>query len=410
VPLPHLSIWHELLRPDHAPLVAAASSIDPHDAASIDRLRKGRSPEMVRAALMLTDARRNAAAKWPSETAGRLIADPQGVEMATSALAAAHKARRFVEVLGEGALVLDLCCGIGGDAMGLTAAGLKVLAIDKDDARSWMCAQNAGAGCTRRACDVLDASLPDGPFHLDPSRRTESDTGEVRRLFQIDDHWPGPSIWRTLIERHRDGAIKLGPGLDIEAVRRVLPPGVEHEIEIISERGRLTQAVLWVGRLARHARGARTATLLHNHNPPTSLRAEAGGCGEPPGGPLRRYLIEADASIERAGLLLAAAHQTTMTTLAPGLGLLTGEAPAPGPLFSNFAVVATMPWIEKNARAWLKDHDSGIVEIKTRGRAIDPDHLQTSLRGPGSTRYTLFILRIGRSLDAIITLRVNQTA
>jgi hypothetical protein len=74
-------------------------------------------------------------------------------------------------------------------------------------------------------------------------------------------------------------------------------------------------------------------------------------------------------------------------------------------MFTAFGVLAHMPWIEKNVRAWLKEHDGGIVEVKTRGRAVDPDLVQKHLRGTGGQAYTVFVLRLGRAIEAFVTSR-----
>lgn len=297
--------------------------------------------------------------------------------------------------------------------MALAGSGLRVTAVDIEPVRAWMAGFNAA--CAGVSADAADPNLPPDPFHLDPARRDEHAAPGGHRLWQIDDHFPGPAVWRKVIERRHSGAIKLGPGLDIAAACRVLPPGTAHEVEIISERGRLTQAVVWIGALARGRAGSRVATLLDEHGV-TSLRAEHVASPpdapiDPPCGPLRRYLIEADASIERAGLLaLACRNDGRMTGVHPGLGLLTSDAPAHGPMFTNFEVLAHMPWVEKNVRAWLREHRGGIVEVKTRGRAADPDALQKHLRGNGDITHTLFVFRTGRSIESVVTRRTESRA
>jgi hypothetical protein len=399
-----LTTWQLLLSPAHAVLVAEAGAIDAADVAAIERVRTRHSAsrELMHAALQLAIARRKLADKWPGRS-GTLIADPPGAEMASSEAASRHKAARFAESLAPGAAVVDLCSGIGGDAIALREAGLAVTVVDNDPVRAWMAGQNAR--CPSLAADAAAEDLPPGPFHLDPARRTDDGS---RRLWQIDDHQPGPSIWRRIIERRRSGAIKLGPGLDIAAACRVLPPGTAHEVEIISENGRLTQGVMWIGELARGCAGSRVATLLTDAGA-TSLRADyvaPDAPMEPPCGPLRRHLIETDPSIERAGLLaLACRKDGRMTGIHPGLGLLTSDAPPHGPMYTSFEVLAHMPWIEKNVRAWLRAHGGGVVEVKTRGRAVDPDVLQKHLRGEGPTTYTLFVLRLGRTVEAFATRR-----
>lgn len=66
-----------------------------------------------------------------------------------------------------------------------------------------------------------------------------------------------------------------------------------------------------------------------------------------------------------------------------------------------------MPWIEKRVRAWLREHRAGVVEVKTRGRAVDPDALQNRLRGGGDEPYVVFVLRLGRAIEAIIARRTG---
>ena len=67
----------------------------------------------------LAKARTKAVVKF-GDRAAELVADPEGVEMASSTTSAAWKARRFTEAAeagGGGGRVADLCCGIGGDAI-----------------------------------------------------------------------------------------------------------------------------------------------------------------------------------------------------------------------------------------------------------------------------------------------------
>src|SRR5690606_2819831 len=67
----------------------------------------------------------------PVAAAGLLLT-PAGLEQATRAPVAAHRAARLAAVLGAGASVADLCCGIGGDLLALARAGLSVTGLDRD--------------------------------------------------------------------------------------------------------------------------------------------------------------------------------------------------------------------------------------------------------------------------------------
>ncbi|NBC11043.1 MAG: class I SAM-dependent methyltransferase, partial [Planctomycetes bacterium] len=106
--------WLELLAGDHIiEATAAQASLD--DVAVHAALRRLGRPELVRMAIELVTARRRAAGKL--RHAGRIMADTAGVEQATGSDVARHKAGRFAELAPR--RLVDLCCGIGGDAMAL---------------------------------------------------------------------------------------------------------------------------------------------------------------------------------------------------------------------------------------------------------------------------------------------------
>ncbi len=383
---PPWSVWRELTEPRHAELVAAAAGCDAHDPAQVQRLRRLADPPLATAALQLAAARRKAAAKFPDH-AQTLLADAVGVEQATSRPVADHKAGRFAD---RGGRVLDLCCGIGGDAMSLHRAGLPVLAVDREPLRAWMCQRNAD--CDAAAADVTALDLQHSAFHIDPARRNPT-----RRLHRFADHEPGPAALLHLLRRNPTGAVKLSPAVDLDELSDL---GFRGEVEFISEQGRLVQAVLWTGDLQRAPRSAALLTATGAHR-------VAGEPATPPVAPIRRYIHTADPALERAGLL----HTLHLPLVHPALGLLTDDHPHASPWLTPFEVLEHVPYRLNKLKAWLAAHDAGAVEVKTRGRAVDPDPLQRELqrRAVGATPYTLFILRWDRRLMATITRRVSST-
>jgi len=359
-------------------LVEAAGRLDAVDAAAVVRLRRAFDVALVPLALDLATARRAAREKWP----GREVwADPEGVQMATDAIIGAHKARRFVEV--GIARVDDLCCGIGGDAMALAAAGVEVVGVDRSDVRAWMCALNAG--CETRVAEVGEVEVG-GAFHLDPSRRVEG----VRRVWRYDELEPGPDVIERLARG--TGAIKLGPGVDLER----LAPG---EVEMISVHGTLTQAVLWTGGLARVER---RATVLPSGASMSGVPVDAALSA--PG----RYVHAVDPAVERAGLMGVLSRELGAPALHPSLGLLTSDEPVESAFVRSFLLRTRMAWREARVRDWLRAHDGGIVEVKTRGKVVDPDRVQGVLRGEGNVTYTVFVLRFGSRVEALIAERVGE--
>jgi len=369
-----------------SPLRAAAADADPSDVAAVSRLRKKHDAGLVRAALGLATARRKLNHKWPGRG---FVADPEGAEMASGALAAAHKAGRFAGH-GPGGVVLDLCCGIGADAVALVEAGLNVEAIDRDPLRAWMAGRNAG--CATRVADVTGIETGDAWFHLDPSRRDASG-----RRIRYDLLTPGPGFIERVCDG-RTGAVKLPPGIDPGE-----PP--EGELEYISERGSMTQAVLWVGGLAR---SAVSATRLVEGEPAATISGEPEAAYDIPfidldeeveGG---MWVHTVDASVERAGLLASLCVRTGLAMPHPRTGLLVGEDRSVDPFLTPFRLRAVMPWRRAKVRAWLGEHSAGLVEVKTRGKAADPDVEQKALRGTGETPFVVFVLRFDQAVKALV--------
>jgi hypothetical protein len=119
-------------------------------------------------------------------------------------------------------------------------------------------------------------------------------------------------------------------------------------------------------------------------------------------------VFSVDASVERAGLMGLLARELGLVALHPSLGLLTGNELVESPFLTPFRLIERMGWREKKVREWLRANDAGIVEVKTRGRAVDPDKVQAALRGDGATPYTLFVLRFDRRVEALIARRVSS--
>lgn len=395
-------------------LTGAAEACDPRDVTAVARLRKRWNADEVRTALALAEARRRADGRIEPPAGHRLMADPEGAQMATATDVARHKAARFaLAARADTTLpVLDLCCGIGGDAIALQRAlddadpggsvgAEPLLAVDHDPARAWMASVNAGC---RSACeDVEGMDLHGRLVHLDPQRRD----GAKRRV-RYADLVPGPEFVERVAGEAAGAAVKLPPGIDPQD----LPPG---EVEFISRRGRMNQAVLWAGVLADE--GGRRATAVDSAGRAHTL---AGTPDDVRGGPeivdLGRFVYAVDPAVERARLLAAFGEGVGMGMVHEALGLfsgddgpaaqLAGDRAALSPFLTPFEVVGRMPWRVGRVRAWLAERGAGVVEVKTRGRAVDPDGAQRELRGRGDARFTVFVLRFGTRVEAIVSRRV----
>lgn len=393
-PETRIGLWRRLIEPSSSELLAQAEAGDLSKLSWLQGLRESWGGELVSIALELVEARRRAAAKFPGQV--NLVADIAGVEQATGALTAGHKARRFERLAPE--RVHDLCCGIGGDALALAAVA-PTRAYDISPLRAWMCGENlgrAGSAADCRCGDVEALGLEGVTVHIDPSRR-EGDLqgrGSGRRAWAYRDYRPGPDFIRALLEKNPDSAVKLGPGVDVEE----LPELDRMEVEFIQESGRLVQAVLWSGRLAENP-GQHTATLL-----PRGAQVSGTQCPPPcdPGRGLGRWIAAPALSLERSGLVGHLCREHGLAEIVPGLGLLTAPSAAPDPWFTSYEVLESMPWRPRKVAAWLAARDAGVVDVKTRGGAVDPEQARKQLRGKGANHFMVFVLRLGKKVVAAI--------
>lgn len=382
-----IECWQAVV--NDAELLQRAGAVSASDVAAVTALRRDYPAQVVSVALSLAEARAKAVHKF-GERGLTLVADVQGVEQASGQRIATYKANRIRQALGSDAAIADLCCGIGGDSMAMAYAGLKVVAVDRDPLRAWMAKQNSGAAVDSVAADVSTLAIDGMPIHMDPARRNE---GSGRRAWRLEDYRPGPKAIGGLIERAPAAAIKLSPGVDVDE----LPwPG---EVEWISEGGRLVQAVLWVGGFAQAARRA------------TRIDEQGTHClsGEPEPANYRsaqRYLYTFDASVERAQLTGQLSAMLDAPSVHPKLGLLTSDRVIQSPWLTGFELLERLAWRPRKVKQWLKANDGGLVEVKTRGKACDPDTEQQRLRGEGATTYTVFVLRFDTKVQAVITKRM----
>ena len=244
------------------------------------------------AAVTQATLRRRGREKFGAD-ADRLWLTADGLEQATSSAVAAHRAARFAALgsrLGRAARVADLCCGIGGDLRALAAAGCEVMGVDRDEATVLAATANvAEFGSVQVHCadvETFDLTGYDAAF-IDPARRAGG-----RRTFDVRSYAPSWTFVTSLFDAVPSGAAKVGPGISHDLV----PPGVE--VEWVSLRGGLKEAMLWWGGLRDGVR--RRATLLPAG---ATMTSTSDADGPPPTGPLRRYLYEPDDAVVRAHLI-----------------------------------------------------------------------------------------------------------
>lgn len=401
--LARLRLWQSLLAPEHAALRGLAAEIDPSSVQDIARLRKKASAELATTAIDLARARKKLAVKWPRH-AEVMVADSDGVEQMSSQAVARFKAARF----HAGDDVIDLCCGAGGDAMALVERGCAVIGVDRSLLRSWMTQQNAG--CETIVSNAEDVDVMGRWVHIDPARRSGG-----RRLWTLEDILPNRQVLGGMLGQARGMCIKLGPGVDLGELAELLQAADQSEVQFMSEQGRLVQAVVWSNDFVSNLQSDglsesanyRSAAMLVGDRVEV-MRVGADELHEPDVLACGKYLYEADSALERGQMLSVWCRsvQALVGELHRGLGLLTSDALVDSPWVRGFQVEAVLPWRLPKVKQWMREHDAGIVEVKTRGKVVDPDVIQRELSGKGDERWTVFILRLGDTKQAFVTKRL----
>ncbi|MFJ5261415.1 methyltransferase domain-containing protein [Streptomyces sp. NPDC088387] len=369
-----------LLSPEGRALLDEVRDTDPaQELAVATRLRREHPAELVSAALGQARLRQRAAVKFGAEDASRMFFTPNGVEQSTRATVATYRARRFQEHGVRS--VADLCCGIGGDAIALARAGIHVLAVDRDPLAVAAARANAEAlgldGLIEvREADVteVDVSAYDAVF-VDPARR-----GGRGRIFDPEAYSP-PLSWavRTALEAPR-AALKVAPGIPHDAV----PDAAE--AEWISDGGDVKEAVLWFGT---GAPGAVRATLLPG---PYSLLSR--GLPDPAVRRVGRYLYEPDGAVIRAHLVAEVADELGGGLIDPTIAYVTADTATETPFASRYEITDQLPFNVKKLKALLRERRVGILTVKKRGSAVEPEELRKKVKPEGPNSATVFMTRV----------------
>ncbi|WP_281155851.1 class I SAM-dependent methyltransferase [Streptomyces sp. HYC2] len=386
----HLHAFASLLTPEGRALLDEVRGTEPADELAVaTRLRREHPAELVSAALGQARLRQRAAVKFGAEDAGLMFFTPNGVEQSTRASVAAYRAGRLRE--SGVASVADLCCGIGGDAIALARAGIRVLAVDRDPLTAAAARANAEALGVADLIEVREADVTEvdtasyDAVFVDPARRTGGGRGGGRaaggRVFDPEAYSP-PLSWAVgAALRAPRAALKIAPGIPHE----LIPP--QAEAEWISDGGDVKEAVLWFGTEP----GLIRATLLPG---PRTLRGR--GLPDPPVRTPGRYLYEPDGAVIRAHLVAEAARELDGGLIDATIAYVTADELRPTPYATAYEITDRLPFNVKKLKALLREREVGALTVKKRGSAVEPEELRRKVlpKPHGRNAATVFLTRV----------------
>jgi SAM-dependent methyltransferase len=393
-----LSTFRTLLTPQGRSALDAAASLHSDEADFLRHftlLSRTYPYELARSALAVAILRRSggAVAKF-GDDANRLFFEREALEQASSWEVSAWRAKRYEPF----DTVVDLGCSIGGDTLPLarrhnTLSNATTIGVDSDRLRIEMAEANARAtgvddGTAFVLADLASslplAAGPDMSLFFDPGRRV----GE-RRARSVTQYQPPLEVIQNWLPQWPALGVKLSP-----AVRTDELTVYDAEVEFISLKGELKEAVLWFGPL--RTRGEhRRATVLPGGNTMTGTPDLIGDSSLPPhlSEPLD-WLYEPDPAVIRAGLVRTLGAELNAAQLDPTIAFLTSETRVDTPFARSWPIEDWMPFHLKRLRAYLRERGIGKVTVKKRGSPLDAERLAHDLRGRGEAHRLLVLTQL----------------
>ncbi|MEM8714132.1 MAG: hypothetical protein AAGG01_24580 [Planctomycetota bacterium] len=329
----------------------------------------------------------------------------KGLEQATPAVVADHRAHALAAGLGPDQLVWDASCGAGSDSIAALRQGLTVLATDLDPG-SVRCAHAnlkvaaegthgspggkiAGAALADLRQPPLDhATLRKSIVILDPDRRPGVGRGSgADRRERRPDRW-SPSLpdAMALLEAARGGCVKLPPGLHLDSLNA--PKEIRQEW--ISLDGELKELTVWSGPLG--PRALKTASALRTSGRRATWSSDNRGATEgafPQIQPVAdlapgQALVELDASLWQSGLAgsFAAAHgHAFIGEEAQGMFCVAPDPPAGlSALCRAWPILEVVRADRKRVRELLRSRGIGPITVKKRHHPRSSAELEALFR------------------------------
>jgi len=414
---------------------AAARPLSP---TAVQTLRRHYPPHVAALIVAVAAEQRRARDKFGP---GVWLVSAKAIRQATDQVVATYKAG----LLGSGP-VLDLCGGIGGDAIALARRGM-VVTIDCDPQITAMAAANlhldrerqaaekasleSSAGATPDQAIAICADVTRYPIpghvavHIDPDRRPDQ-----RRTVRPADYLPPLGFVERLVSARVASIVKLAPAaelaqeadglkltrrhhrqwisLDLSVREQALLCGEAIEAAGVTAGGRSAVRLLRNGAIQRFAIGpGESARLEHD-----DIRCDT--TDTPP-----EFIFDFDPAVRGSGLSTALAEARGFAAIGAPTGFFGGSAlPDDRSLLQCFQTLWSGPADRKQIKQELRKNDWNLQSVKVRGSDHDPAQLQRALQpdqrsiskghvSTGPTGVTLLIGRHARGVYAVLARAVS---
>ena len=329
----------------------------------IQKLRK-LNVTPIRSGLLVKQVRLRAIGLRKFAQARSMLFDDRLLQQATDERLAMYKARRY-RAAGQ---IVDICCGLGGDAIGLGNVA-NVTAVDSNDIACLLTRHNSAVNSNEkfsvnvRQCDANSTVMEsDSWFHIDPDRRSTD-----KRMTRVQDFSPGIALLSRIVEQQRHGAIKIAPASDLPDVWQG-----RCERQWIGDRHECKQQLLWFGDCA-NSSTRKSASAIDDKGQivfewSEPERIDSAVDSRPVIAlTIQRFLYEPHATILAGGMTDSLAAQLELSRVDHNVEYLTGNEHLVHGAVSAFEVVVVVRLDRRDIRSALKASDCGLLEVKKRG-------------------------------------------
>ena len=359
--------------------LAAAEQLQPKESEYLHHfqyLEKKFPKKLAQAALETAILRMEAGRKFPQ--AAGMYFTREALEQASPFCVSQYRSERY-RICDS---LVDLGCSIGSDTINMGCITHST-GVEIDPLRLAMAQANADYLGLSDQIDFIRADLNDplpimGPgnsgLFFDPARRTGG-----KRIYSVKDYEPPLDRLASWMNDFPALGVKISPGVDKSETA-----ALDAELEFVSLRGELKEALLWFGPLKTTQR---RATVLPG---PHTMTGEE----EPGPLPLREpnaFLYEPDAAVIRSGLVPKFGDQLGAFQLDPDIAYLTAKDEIPNPFARVWEVEDWFPFNVKRLREYLRTRNVGKVTVKKRGSPLQPEELIRMLRLRGEDQRVVFL-------------------
>jgi hypothetical protein len=319
------------------------------------------------------------------------------------------------EAVPEGVACIDLCCGVGVDAVAWARGGSRdLVAVDQDPVAVRLTkfhAKQHGASIAVElgAAERFEASANQW-VHVDPDRRQDG-----FRHSRADQMSPTMDQLVSVRDHSAGGSIKLAPAT-------VVPDGWRESTgsHWISLDRSVRQQRLWWGS-ERYPVGTKTLSRGRWMQRGSSdslqvqwihLQIPSAWHGPEPmrdAGPLDlfpRYVGDCDPVVRASDSTMELAGHFGVSILGDRNGYLIADRPVRTAWVDWFEIEGVMPWDRKRVKRWLRERGIGRLEIKTRGVKEPVDSLRSQLALSGDREATLLLTQVNRRVLALLAQRL----